>query len=237
MLDSATPTWTTPDPLAEKYPSISPYAHCANNPVRFIDPDGREVIALNNLAQQSILNTLPKEIRSSIIFNQNGNIDKTSFNSIKSESGNFASLSQLVNDTKVFEVNVTDKIVYKDENGNLIEQSMGDIRKSDDKNGSFGQNTGEEGWQGIAQTPGNTNNKYNSPDNNVKIVLNIGLGKEGQAQNFAHEAYGHSYLYSKGEEHRHQVKSTAVGPMETNKPLSKAITKAIKETIVNMGGE
>jgi RHS repeat-associated protein len=32
--------WLTPDPLAEKYYSISPYAYCANNPIKFIDPDG-----------------------------------------------------------------------------------------------------------------------------------------------------------------------------------------------------
>jgi len=33
--------WGSVDPLAEKYYSISPYAYCAGNPVRFIDPDGR----------------------------------------------------------------------------------------------------------------------------------------------------------------------------------------------------
>jgi hypothetical protein len=35
--------FTTPDPLAEKYYSVSPYAYCSNNPVKYIDPDGRLV--------------------------------------------------------------------------------------------------------------------------------------------------------------------------------------------------
>jgi RHS repeat-associated protein len=30
------------DPLASKYPGISPYAYCANNPVKYVDPDGRD---------------------------------------------------------------------------------------------------------------------------------------------------------------------------------------------------
>ena len=33
----------TMDPLCEKYYSISPYAYCNNNPVKYIDPDGREI--------------------------------------------------------------------------------------------------------------------------------------------------------------------------------------------------
>ena len=34
--------FTTLDPLAEKYPSVSPYAYCNCNPARYIDPDGRD---------------------------------------------------------------------------------------------------------------------------------------------------------------------------------------------------
>ena len=32
--------WLSVDPMADKYPSISPYAYCAWNPVKLVDPDG-----------------------------------------------------------------------------------------------------------------------------------------------------------------------------------------------------
>ena len=41
MYDPDLARWTTPDPLAEKYPGISPYVYCNDNPVNLVDPDGR----------------------------------------------------------------------------------------------------------------------------------------------------------------------------------------------------
>ena len=35
--------WLSVDPMADKYPSISPYAYCAWNPVKLVDPDGKEI--------------------------------------------------------------------------------------------------------------------------------------------------------------------------------------------------
>src|SRR5690606_31146250 len=42
--DPALGRWMNVDPLAEKYPSISSYAYVANNPIIYIDPDGKEII-------------------------------------------------------------------------------------------------------------------------------------------------------------------------------------------------
>ena len=41
---SAASIWLSVDPLADKYPGISPYAYCNWNPVKYIDPDGRDII-------------------------------------------------------------------------------------------------------------------------------------------------------------------------------------------------
>ena len=42
LYDPATGRWVTQDPLSEKYHGISPYAFCAGNPMRYVDPDGRD---------------------------------------------------------------------------------------------------------------------------------------------------------------------------------------------------
>lgn len=44
MYDAAIGSWTTMDPLAEKYYPTTPYAYCCDNPVNAVDPDGRNPI-------------------------------------------------------------------------------------------------------------------------------------------------------------------------------------------------
>ena len=40
--DARTSVWLSVDPLAEKYPSWSPYVYAFNNPINYIDPSGME---------------------------------------------------------------------------------------------------------------------------------------------------------------------------------------------------
>jgi len=42
LYHSTASVWLSVDPLSDKYPSVSPYVYCANNPVRLVDPDGRD---------------------------------------------------------------------------------------------------------------------------------------------------------------------------------------------------
>ena len=44
--------WLSVDPMADKYPSMSPYAYCAWNPVKLVDPDGMDTIYYNLYGKQ-----------------------------------------------------------------------------------------------------------------------------------------------------------------------------------------
>ena len=51
--DSGLSIWLSVDPMSDKYPSLTPYAYCANNPVILVDPDGREVFIDGDMAMNA----------------------------------------------------------------------------------------------------------------------------------------------------------------------------------------
>ncbi len=46
-LDSKLGLWLSVDPMADDYPSISPYMYVAGNPIRLIDPDGEKIYIID----------------------------------------------------------------------------------------------------------------------------------------------------------------------------------------------
>ena len=52
--------WLSVDPLADKYPGLSPYAYCAWNPIKLVDPDGED-IWLPEILEDGSINYIKEE--------------------------------------------------------------------------------------------------------------------------------------------------------------------------------
>jgi|BioPla2DNA2_1021312.scaffolds.fasta_scaffold47963_3 uncharacterized protein RhaS with RHS repeats len=65
------------------------YSYARNNPLKLIDPSGREVGVLDEEALKRIRSTVPEELRSSIKLNKKGFIDKNSLNKVKTDNENY----------------------------------------------------------------------------------------------------------------------------------------------------
>lgn len=46
--------WLSVDPMADKYPSLSPYNYCAWNPMKLVDPDGNAIKSSNKYSRKMI---------------------------------------------------------------------------------------------------------------------------------------------------------------------------------------
>ena len=56
--DPRTSLWLSTDPMELKYPNISSYAYCANNPITFIDPSGSIILLPKGTSIKNIFLTL-----------------------------------------------------------------------------------------------------------------------------------------------------------------------------------
>ncbi|MGV3632540.1 MAG: hypothetical protein ACO1O6_15130 [Bacteroidota bacterium] len=72
--------WYSLDPLAAKYPAISPYAFCVNNPIYFVDPDGQDIKPANKEADALIAGLAQKYGKALNI--EVGNYDKSDPNNL-----------------------------------------------------------------------------------------------------------------------------------------------------------
>ena len=146
----------------------------------------------------------------------------------RGESGNFLALQQLVNDDRLFNVDVAEGFSHKDGYESFGDITMGDPSEA----GPFSPQTGEQGWLGITLVLGD--DYYSSDGDYINIVVNSGLSEEGRAQNFSHEGYGHAYLFSIGKNPNHVVVNVDGVFKDTNKELADQIIRSIIETILNM---
>ena len=193
---SAITTAMSIDPLCEKYYWISPYAYCLNNPIRYIDPDGREVIARDDESKRNIANTLTEKEARYVKFKKDGTLNTRKLNKSKSKSDNMTALKTLAN---------------SDVKYNFV------VSKQDGEGVSFYDNGNGSFYLGQTEFP-NDEGAPQGKDGNVWIYTANFLSEGEQAENVAHEGYGHAFFYEKSRKdssydpfHRHENQP---GPME-----------------------
>ena len=171
--------WLSPDPLTSEYPSWSPYNYVIDNPILFIDPDGKDVIIKDVTSYRAVLGTLTSDEINRINIDENGLL---TISGTETGSKNLENLRILV-DSKV-KHNILTSETYESAGGTqkLSEFSSG----------------------GRYVIPKNEANEYTgatdaqlSPNDNEALIVIRPTDDKGASEVVAHEAYGHGVLAEK----------------------------------------
>jgi RHS repeat-associated protein len=111
--------WLSVDPLSDKYPSLSPYTYCANNPLIIVDPDGRHLDVANEISGNWIINIVSPIYRDRITIS-NGkvsvNLEGLSEKQVKADKG-LELISKMVNAEENYLYEVGDVAYMKNSTG------------------------------------------------------------------------------------------------------------------------
>ncbi len=90
--------WLSVDPMSDKYPSLSPYVYCADNPMRIADKEGMELVITGNQTNDAF-KILQETTKLNLTIDESGKIAAT----IKSEklNRNDKRLLEVINSTNI----------------------------------------------------------------------------------------------------------------------------------------
>ncbi len=148
--DSGLSIWLSVDPMSDKYPSMSPYNYCANNPVILVDPDGRDII---NVSENGKISIQEQDGNDQIVFEKTGHIEYLEGNGLfrnKKTETEVTDGDKVITQTKItgFSKEDTGKFYDLFRNNTSVEWGILSYTKTDGSSfSSFGtsHNSGSEG--------------------------------------------------------------------------------------------
>ena len=203
--------WLSVDPMADKYPSLSPYNYCAWNPMKLVDPDGAEMDEWKIDLKGNVVDRKANDIYDIVkIVDDNGNILSTG---CQFEKGTISEL-MLSNKEFIFDVcgdeNAKDLFeyfadFYTEGNGHPLEWGHSNILGSDDERNFVGTSHEESRERLVPTLMGNgyqvVRSAHNHPSGDGKPsgsvnppILDLGLAAKYPNINFSTYVPGKGYV-------------------------------------------
>ena len=117
MLIFSLGSWLTQDPLAKDYPSLSPYAYCAADPVNIVDPEGMDIWTFDEKGY--LLKQEDNDEYDEVRIETKGNNDETFYSTIRFDNN---TISQLPGWSKVRYGNKEEVDLFVIDDDNLAKQ-------------------------------------------------------------------------------------------------------------------
>ena len=152
--------WLSVDPMADKYPDLSPYNYCAWNPVVAIDPDGMDSVKID--LTSGVFSHIKSDGDHCIQYYRNNELVESS--SINSSDCKIASFSHEFSDPDGNQKYITHYLVFSNpEIGESVFQMISELGSEKEWDFYLMQdNRGELSTSGITDKMIHNNNKYSS---------------------------------------------------------------------------